>query len=137
MKLNDRLIGVCTIVICAYLMSTIWQTHLQTKGFPFLCMIVLMILSVMLIVRKDQGGYKIKNLSVIGTNILLVALYIIGLQFAGFMISSVLYLLLFTTINHYEGKKPVQFAFSIGFPVLLYLIFDFVFGVTLPAGIFM
>lgn len=137
MRLNDRLIGVCTIVICAYLMSTIWQTHLQTKGFPFFCMIALMILSVILIVRKNQDSYKVRNLSSIGMNIILVALYIIGLQFAGFLISSALYLLLFTTMNHYEGKNLVKFGFSIGFPVLLYLIFDFVFSVKLPAGIFM
>jgi hypothetical protein len=133
MKFNDRMIGICTILLSLYLGSTLWNTHLQTKGFPFICLLLLIVLSVILICRNERT-LEIKNGQGILVNLLLVGLYVIGLNFIGFVIPSIVYLALFTIINRYKGKKKYSIAFCLLYPICLYIIFEYVFGVTLASG---
>ena len=136
MKLSDRMVGLVSIIGSAYLVSQIWDTQLETKGLPLGCLFLLMILSVMLIARPVTTIYTFDNFKRIILNFILLFVYIVLLNFLGFIPASIIYLTTFIFMNKYEGKKWVGLAYGIFLPIALYAVFELLFAVDLPQGIF-
>ena len=136
MKLSDRMVGLVSIIGSAYLVSQIWDTQLETKGLPLGCLFLLMILSVMLIARPVTTTYTFDNFKRIILNFILLFVYIVLLNFLGFIPASIIYLTTFIFMNKYEGKKWVGLAYGIFLPIALYAVFELLFAVDLPQGIF-
>lgn len=136
MKIDDRVVGLIGIVGSALLMHTIWNTHLQTKAFPLACLIILLILSAILALRKGHKSYKIENWGKVLLTMVLLLVYILSLDHIGFLIATTLFLIVYLLLNKFEGKKLLLYGYSLLLPALIYLLFNVGFSVQLPEILF-
>ena len=74
----------------------------------------------------------------LGISIAMLALYILGLTYIGFWPSTVLCLYAFCTYyaKGYETKIWQRILFSVAFTVVVFLVYEVLFGYTLPVGAF-
>lgn len=135
MKISDRAVGVTGIVFSAYFISTIWNTQFETKAFPMVSLVMLMVLSAILALRRDRKQYALENVKQVLMGVGLLLLYILGLKFIGFIAASILYLFAFVFLNRFEGRKIVAVVYCIVLPVFLYTVFQLLFHIRLPQGI--
>ncbi len=135
MKISDRSVGIAGILMSAFLLSTIWTTQFETKAFPMAGLFILMILSVILALRREDKKYTLENFKQVAMGIGLLLFYIAGLKVLGFILASILFLFAFVSLNHYEGSKIVAAFYCVALPILLFAIFQLLFHIRLPQGI--
>jgi len=64
--------------------------------------------------------------------LLTVLLYIIGINFLGYIVSSVICIALFVYL--FDGTKKQALIYSVGFTAILYVVFRMGFKILLPVG---
>ena len=108
--------------------------------YPRLLALVLLIISVILLAQSIRGGalkaIKVRlNAQKAGKVIallFLVVLYIIGIAYLGYIISTVICAALFVLI--FDGTKKQAVLYSIGLTATLFIIFRLGFNILLPVG---
>jgi len=88
---------------------------------------------------KKKGGKPFLSLNGwkrLGISIAMLALYILGLTYIGFWPSTVLCLYAFCTYyaKGYETKIWQRILFSVAFTVVVFLVYEVLFGYSLPVG---
>lgn len=128
-----RAVGILGVISSVILYSNVANRAFVTKAFPLASIILLFVLSLLLIVRKDvKTGLKIANAKQLLLSMILFSLYLIALKPVGFMISTFLFLTLFLLVNRYKTKLLTYVLYCIGTPIIFYVIFNVFCGVDLP-----
>jgi putative tricarboxylic transport membrane protein len=150
----DRVIFVCTLVLAGvYFYATEQLPSLEIgdplgpKAFPRLLGIGLVITAVVLLLEilrarkstapkaetRDDAATRGTSL-IVGAVALWTLLYFIAFERLGYILSTSLYLLMLTSYFN-RGKTIANVLTSVLFPVISYLMFTKLLGVTLPPGI--
>jgi putative tricarboxylic transport membrane protein len=148
--LRDRIIGGLTILLAAvYLYATAQIPTLEIgdplgpKAFPILLGIALILAAILLLVETlkpgdtagiETGPVDRRHLWLIGGVTLWTALYFWVFDRAGYLVSTVIYLLVLTAVFN-AGKWLANVLTSVLFAVGSYVLFVKILGVTLPVGI--
>ena len=148
--LRDRIIGVLTLLLAAvYLYATTQIPTLEIgdplgpKAFPILLGIALILAAILLLFETLKGDaaasgaaepvYR-RHLWLIGGVTLWTALYFWVFDRAGYLVSTVVYLLVLTAVFN-AGKWLANVLTSVLFAVGSYVLFVKILGVTLPVGV--
>ena len=108
--------------------------------YPRIIALILFILSIVLIVQAIRKG-ALKNIQIridrqkaikVIKLLLTVLLYIIGINFLGYIVSSVICIALFVYL--FDGTIKQAILYSVGLTVVLYLVFRIGFKILLPVG---
>lgn len=136
MKLQDRHIGAAGVLVSVILFLNIKDASFQTKVFPIGLIMILLCLSLALIFRKGKNdGFEFPHFKKILIAFAMIALYMLGMQYIGFLVSTIAFVAAFLTVYHCKMNKIILIIFSIGYPVLIYVLFNHVLSVRLPAGL--
>lgn len=134
--LKDKYIGILGMIISIFLGVNIWGRSFQTKAFPVSLLIVLFVLSLILICRKDEtGGYKVTHIKKIVQAFLLIAIYIVCMKVLGWLSSTILFVGIFLWMYKCKMNKLILIAFAIGYPTVIYFVFNYLLAVRLPSGL--
>ena len=149
--LRDRIIGGLAVLLAAvYLYATAQIPALEIgdplgpKAFPILLGIALILAAILLLVETlkpdDTAGGEAapapenrRHLWLIGGVTLWTALYFWVFDRAGYLVSTVIYLLVLTAVFN-AGKWLANVLTSVLFAVGSYVLFVKILGVTLPVG---
>jgi putative tricarboxylic transport membrane protein len=148
--LRDRIIGGLAILLAAvYLYATAQIPALEIgdplgpKAFPILLGIALILAAILLLIETlkpddtasvDAGPVYRRHLWLIGAVTLWTALYFWVFDRAGYLVSTVVYLLALTVVFN-AGKWVANVLTSVLFAIGSYVLFVKILGVTLPVGI--
>ena len=136
MKLYDRYIGVVGVLASVILFLNVKDTDFQTKAFPIGLIVIFLGLSLALVFRKGKNeGYDFPQFKRVLIAFVLIALYIVGMNVIGFLVSTIVFVAAFLLIYQCKMNKIVLAAFTIGYPVFIYVLFNNVLSVRLPAGL--
>jgi len=109
--------------------------------YPRIIALILFVVSIVLIVKAIRKG-SLKNIQVrmdkqkaikAGKLFLVVVLYLAGIYFVGYIVSSLICITLFVYL--FDGTIKQGIFYSVGLTTLLYVIFRIGFKILLPAGI--
>lgn len=116
-------------------MSYIGDSGLGPDFFPKIVGFILIILSIFLFFSKDKTIQENKNIRYTLATIFIFAIYIFIIGKLGYLISTVLFS--FSIMSLFKKNSILlKIIYSILFPLGLYLLFTYVFKVSLPTGIF-
>lgn len=118
-------------------MSYIGDTGLGPDFFPKVVSVILIVLSILIFISngKDKKTEKNPNIKYTLITIGIFAVYIVLIGKIGYLVSTILFS--FAIISLLKKDSIVlKVVYSIIFPVGLYLLFTYVFKVSLPTGIF-
>ncbi|WP_439236052.1 tripartite tricarboxylate transporter TctB family protein [Lonepinella koalarum] len=129
-------------LINAYLIETKHLVSVEADFMPKIYGYLLVVSSAILMLTSLKSQDNQHNLptdwkriiSVIG----LVFLYVLLMQYLGFIITSVPFLFILTlllTPNYINKKYWIYAVFSIVLPILAYFIFSYYLNLTMPSGI--
>jgi hypothetical protein len=134
--MKDRVLGIISIIASSLLMFSLWEKRIEAKVFPLILLIVLILLSIVLIIRKGQKEYDFKKLDQVFMNFLITSIYIFVLPYIGFVVSTTCFVSIFIIINKYPIKMIVAVILSLFMSLFLWFIFVKLFGITLPEILF-
>lgn len=136
MKLQDRHIGLIGVLASVILFFNIKDSSFQTKAFPVGLLIIFLGLSLALVFRKGKNnGYEFLHFKRVLIAFVLIALYIVGVNLIGFLVSTILFIAAFLLVYQSKMNKIVLAVFAIGCPVFIYVLFNYVLSVRLPSGL--
>lgn len=136
MKLQDRHIGAAGVLASVILFLNIKDASFQTKVFPIGLIVILLGLSLALVFRKGKNnGFEFPHFKKVLMAFVMIALYVAGIQYIGFLVSTIVFVAAFLLVYKCDMNKAVLVAFSIGYPVFIYVLFNHVLSVRLPAGL--
>lgn len=136
MKLYDRYIGVAGVLASVVLFLSIKDTDFKTKAFPVGLIFIFLGLSLALIFRKGKNeGYEFRQFKRIIIAFALIALYIVGINVIGFLVSTIVFVAAFLLMYQCKMNRLVLAVFTIGYPVFIYVLFNNVLSVRLPTGL--
>lgn len=120
-------------------MSFIGTSGLGPEFFPKVLAVVLFVLSAMMcygsIKNKNKKSIYNENMKYTFTTMGIFAVYIFCIKFLGYLTSTILFA--FVVITLLKSKSMVlRVVFAVLFPTVLYLLFTYVFKVSLPTGLF-
>jgi len=136
MRVDDRVIGLCGIVVSVGLIMSIKDLFFKTKALPMAVLIILLIVSVILVVRKSHKAYVYGNFQDVALTIAVLGVYIFALKYIGFIISTMLFLSSYVLLFKYEGKRIVIVLFILAVPLLTYYLFRVLLHVRIPEILF-
>jgi len=134
MKLNDRIVGIVSMIASVILFWNVKNLPLNAKGVPVALLIVVFVFGLILVFRKTGEG----SVAVIGgagrvfASIGLILAYVFLMKYIGFCIATVLFVYTFLMIARYEGKKIVALLYSIILTGVCFALFKGAFSVKLP-----
>lgn len=116
-------------------MSYIGDSGLGPDFFPKVIAVILIILSVLLFLSKDKTKQENHNIKYTMMVIIIFAIYIFMIGKLGYLVSTILFS--FTIISILKKNSIIlKIIYSLIFPIGLYLLFTYIFKVSLPTGIF-
>lgn len=116
-------------------MSYIGDSGLGPDFFPKVIAVILIILSVLLFLSKDKTKQENRNIKYTMMVIIIFAIYIFMIGKLGYLVSTILFS--FTIISILKKNSIIlKIIYSLIFPIGLYLLFTYIFKVSLPTGIF-
>ncbi len=116
-------------------MTYIGDSGLGPDFFPKVIAIILIILSILLFLSKDKTKQENHNIKYTLMVIMIFALYIFMIGKLGYLISTILFS--FTIVSILKKNSIIlKIIYSLIFPIGLYLLFTYIFKVSLPTGIF-
>ncbi len=136
-------IGLCIVSVAIYYCTTqfnlsfIGTTGVGPAFFPKIICIVLFVLSCILFVsnsRKNESCIEVKNTKYTLLVMVICVLYIFIIDKIGYLVSTILFAFVVITLLKNTSIK-IKLSFSIIFPICLYLLFTYIFKVSLPEGI--
>lgn len=117
-------------------MSYIGDTGLGPDFFPKIISIILIVLSILIFISKDnKKREKNTNIKYTLMTILIFALYIILIGKIGYLVSTIFFSFMIISLLK-KNSIILKVVYSIIFPVGLYLLFTYAFKVSLPTGVF-
>ena len=115
-------------------MSYIGDSGLGPDFFPKVIGVILIVLSIFLFFSKEKTIQENKNIKYPLITIGIFAVYIFLIGKLGYLVSTIIFS--FTVISLLKKNSIVlKIVYSILFPLGLYLLFTYVFKVSLPTGI--
>ena len=157
MEKTNRIISIILIILAVLLLfssyripiiKTVQEKNINCQFFPRISSIFLLILSVLLFSKSFKLTEKIKLFSkqsskekevktvnikykIVFSIILLTTIYLVLFFRVGFIVSSIIYILIFLLLM---GTRKWYYLISIPilFPVIIYLLFSHAFNILLP-----
>lgn len=134
--MKDRLVGIISILISLFLLFSLTGKAFEAKVFPVALLVVLIILSVLLILDKKKKTYEFKSLDKVLLYYFLFFIYIVTMPYIGFVISTTCFMSLFIIISKYNMKKYMVVLMSLMISLVIWFIFSYLFGISLPEILF-
>lgn len=116
-------------------MSYIGDSGLGPDFFPKIIAIILIILSALLFFSKDKIKQQNHNIKYTLIIIIAFAIYVFVIGKLGYLVSTILFSFIVISILK-KNSIILKIVYSLIFPIGLYLLFTYVFKVSLPTGIF-
>jgi hypothetical protein len=135
-SMKDRIIGLISILLSIFLLLSLKEKTFEAKAFPTVLLLILIALSIMLVFDKKKETYKFENFKSILLNCILFLGYILVIPYVGFIISSTCFISLFIIINNYSMKKITVIIMSLLVSLIIWFIFSYLFGISLPEVLF-
>lgn len=157
MEKANRIISIILIILAVLLLffsykipiiKTVQEININCQFFPRISSIFLLILSVLLFLKSFKLTEKIKLFSkqsskekevktvnikykIVFSIILLTTIYLVLFFRVGFIVSSIIYILIFLLLM---GTRKWYYLIPIPilFPVIIYLLFSYAFNILLP-----
>jgi hypothetical protein len=134
--MKDKVVGIFSVLIAAFLLFTLRNEEAQTMLFPLLLLVALLVISLFLILRKNGMTYELGDLKTLLLVGAAFSLYIIAMPYIGFLIATTLFLGSFLLIVKFNLKPVSLVLVSIGISIGTWLVFAILFKVQLPEILF-
>jgi hypothetical protein len=134
--MKDKVVGIFSVLIAAFLLFTLRNEEAQTMLFPLLLLVALLVISVFLILRKNGAIYELGDLKTLLLVGAAFSLYIIAMPYIGFLIATTLFLGSFLLIVKFNLKPVSLVLVSIGISIATWFVFAILFKVQLPEVLF-
>jgi len=134
--MKDKTIGVLCILVSVFLLFSLRGNTLQTTLFPIMLLVVFIALGLVLIFIKEKETYKFSNFRTVLLIYVIFAVYIIILPYAGFIVSTALFIGVFLFLTKYKTSILGFILTPIFLSLSIWFVFGFLFKVSLPEILF-
>jgi hypothetical protein len=133
----SRLGAVISIVLSAFFLFVSRSYPQGAAFFPRVLLLGIIILSIVLIVRSFQFIlYKepltLEQKKQVVECATIATIYIFSLPYIGYYVASILFILILTAVLRFQSKI-VPVAVAVIFPLIIYVIFEFLLNIPVPS----